>query len=320
MYMRIALVVLATGALITGCSGGKTKGPSARRASPHVTPQAKPLTEVQARAIFERSERVNNEANAKVSDPLLRSNEIGPMLEVDLAGNKRIRSKKQKKISPFFHANTRFFIPRNANPAWFGVLGSVGKDTEIQIMLDTGGGVYKNVLGCWLGAGQKVPAIARDADGFATAVTTGTTVGVSTKIAAYLTAVAAGKHAPGGIKSGRLTSRVGKSWARSVARINAGHRWSGSVTWTARPDSVYALKTADGGAVVFDAETETENYTATQPNVWFEPDSRYFGLGPKRYFVNFSGELVWQHATYVPSQGPASVLADSANATRATGS
>jgi hypothetical protein len=32
---------------------------------------------------------------------LLRSNETGPMLEVDLVVNKRIRAKQKKKIAPF---------------------------------------------------------------------------------------------------------------------------------------------------------------------------------------------------------------------------
>jgi hypothetical protein len=321
MNSRIVLAAALVGALVTGCGNGADKGPPERGTSPSAASAAKTLTEAQARAVLARYVQVNNQANQKVSDALLRSNETGPMLEVDLAGNKRIRAKKEKKIKPFYYHNPRFFIPRGVSPAWFGVLATTGSDgTEFLIFVDTGGGTYKATAGPWLAKGQKVPPIAQDADGSATAVTTGPALGIGTRHAAYLTAAAAGRRVPGGFSPGPFTSQLGKNWAASVKRTNGGHRWSGGVDWKARPQPVYALKTADGGALVITIATQSESYRAVQPNVWFRPDSSFFGLGPERYYSRFSGDRLWEFATYVPAQGRAAVLADAAHSIAATGS
>jgi hypothetical protein len=143
---------------------------------------------------------------------------------------------------------------------------------------------------------------------------------VGTRYAKYLTAAAAGRRVPGGFGSGPLTTPIGKDWAAWVRRTNGGRRWRGGVDWTARPQPVYALKTADGGALVINTATQSENYRAVQPNVWFRPDSTFLGLGPERYYQRFSGDRLWEVATYVPPRGRASVLADAVHPIFATGS
>jgi hypothetical protein len=198
-------------------------------------------------------------------------------------------------------------------------VGASGKDKEFLILVDTGGGTYKAAAAAWFANGQKIPAIARAADGSATAVTTGPAVGIGTQQAAYLTAAANGKRVPDGIAPGPLTSQVGKSFAKSVKKTNDGHRWRGGVGWEARPQPVYALKTADGGALVVNVALQTESYTAVKSNVWFQPDPSYFGLGAKRFYQHFTGEQLWTFAIYVPSQGKASVLADSEEPVRVSG-
>jgi hypothetical protein len=317
---RILIGAIAAGSLVAGCGGGGDKRPPVHTTSPSLAPAAKALTETQARAVLTRYARVNNQANAKVSDALLRSNETGPMLEVDLVSNKRIRAKQEKKFESFTYRDPQFFIPRNVSPAWFGVLArsSLG-DKEFIVFVDTGGGAYKATVGPWIAKGQKFPAIARNADGSAVAVTTGPAVGIGTTYAAYLTAAAAGKRVPGGISPGPLTSQLGKSWAKSVTRTISDHMWLGGTNWKARPQPVYALKTADGGALVVNTATQSESYAAIGPNVWLEPDS-YSGLGPKRYYHKFTGTQLWEFATYAPPQGTASVLADAAHTISATGS
>jgi hypothetical protein len=320
MNSRIVVAAALVGALAAGCGNGAGKAPPARGTSPSAASSAKTLTEAQARAVLAHYVQVNNQANQKVSDALLRSNETGPMLEVDLAGNKRIRAKKEKKIKPFEYHNPRFFIPRGVSPAWFGVLAATGGDTEFLVFVDTGGGTYRATVGPWLAKGQKVPPIALGADGSATAVTTGPALGVGTRHAAYLTAAAAGRRLPGGFSPGPFTSRLGKNWATSVKRTNGGHRWSGGVEWKARPQPLYALKTADGGALVITTATQSESYRAVRPNVWFRPDSSFFGLGPERYYNRFSGDRLWEFASYVPARGRASVRADTTNTITATGS
>ena len=311
----------ALGTLVAGCGTGDDGGNTATdRKSPAPAPAT--VTEAQAKAIFAKYQKVNNEANAKVSDELLRANETGPMLEVDLVGNKLIRAKKSKKISAFHYRNPDFFVPRGASPAWFAVTATSvpGGDKQILVFADTGGGVYKAAVGPWLGKGQKFPEIARDPDGTATAVTSGPALGVGAQLCAHLTAMAGGERPPGGIASGPLLSEIGESWAKGVRKITRAKRWSGGASWKPRPQPVYALKTADGGALVMSASTQTESYTAMGPDVWFQPDQKFFGLGPKRYYSKFSGEQLYEFATHVPPNGSANFVASAADPISATGS
>jgi hypothetical protein len=279
------------------------------------------VTQAQAQAIFEHFQKVNNEANAKVSDQLLRSNETGPMLEVDLAYNKRIRAKQEKKISAFHDRVVQFIRPRVTGTSWFAVAAKAAKSgqTEFLIFVDTGGGKYKAAAGPWLEKGQKLPVIARGPDGSATAVTRGPALGIGTKISDYLSAAALNKRPAAGLAPGPLTSELGKGWAKAVTRTNSGLRWSGGTAWKARSQPVYALRTADGGALVVSISIQSETYTAIRPNVWFQPDPEFWGLGPKRYYTRFSGSRLWEFATHVPPSGPAAVLASDANAISATG-
>lgn len=323
--LHVVLGAAVLGTLAAGCGTSAADGhkhTTGSRTSPSRPPAVTPVTEAQAKAIFANYQKVNNQANARVSDALLRSNETGPMLEVDLAGNKRIRAKQEKKIPAFFYRDAQFFIPHTTGPAWFAVTAKStdGGETEMLVFLDTGGGSYKATAGPWLAKGQKFPAIARNADGSATAVTTGAALGVGTKISDYLSVAALGKRPAAGFAPGPLTSQLGKSWAKSVNRTNGGHRWSGGTSWKARPQPVYALKTADGGALVISVSVQSETYTAIRPDVWFRPDQVFFGLGPKRYYTRFSGDRLWEFATHVPPTGPAAVLASATHSISATGS
>lgn len=321
MRYRIVIGAVAIGSLVAGCGGGGTKNTPAHQSSPSRSHAAAALTEAQARTVFTNYEKVNNEANAKVSDALLRQNETGPMLEVDLVGNKRIRAKQESKIKPFHYKSAQFFIPHDVSPAWFAAFAPVtSSDKEFVVFVDTGGGKYKATAGSWLAKGQKLPSIARGADGSATAVTTGPALGVNTRLSTYLTYVAARQKAPSGFAPGPLTSTLGRDWAKSVLKITNDNQWQGRTEWAARPQPVYALKTTDGGALVLSAVAQALRYTATRPNVWYQPPQGFFGLGPKRYHHSFRGEWLWTFATHVPPQGRASVVASGVHTISATGS
>ncbi|GAA4624527.1 lipoprotein [Actinoallomurus vinaceus] len=321
MRYGIVLTAVAVGSLVAGCGGGGTKQKTAHSSSPSASPAAATLTEAQARAVFASYEKVNNEANSKVSDALLRQNETGPMLEVDLAGNKRIRAKQESKIKPFYYKSPQFFIPHGVSPAWFAVLAPVTTgDKEYVVFADTGGGKYKAAMGAWLAKGQQFPSIARGADGSVTAVTTGPALDVGTRLSSYLSYVAARQKAPEGFAPGPLTSKLGQRWAKDVYKINSGNRWRGRSEWAPRTQPVYALKTTDGGALVLSPSVQALVYTAIQPNVWYKPPTDFYGLGPKRYYHRFRGEWLWTFATHVPPQGQASVVASGVHAISATGS
>ncbi|MEU5994651.1 hypothetical protein ABZ806_37230 [Spirillospora sp. NPDC047418] len=314
--------IAVLGTLVAGCGFGDAGGDEGKDpAAPSAQPTAASVTEARARTIFAHYQKVNNKANAQVSDELLRSIESGPMLEADLAGNKSIRGKYEKKIAAFTLRDPQFFIPHTTGPAWFAVTAVDPKDggTELSVFVDTGGGVYKTASAAWLAKGKKFPAIARNADGSATAVTEGAALGVGGKLSQYLTAAVHGEQ-PTGFVPGPLTSTLGKKWAKSVRKINGGYSWVGGTSWKARPQPVYALKTADGGALVMSVSSQSLTYTALHEKAWYQPGSSFFGLGPKRYHKRFSGELLWMFATHVPASGPADVLAKYCLAVSASGS
>lgn len=322
MRKGIVLGSVALSVLTAAGCGGETTPTPRHSSTSSGSPAPTAVTEAQARAIFADHEKVNNEANSKVSDALLRQNETGPMLEIDLAGNKRIRAKQAKKIKPFHYEGARFFIPHNVSPAWFAVSARVKGEsgTEFLVFVDTGGGKYKSAVGAWVAKGQKLPAIARGADGSATAVTTGPALGVGTRLATYLTYTADRKKSPEAFASGPLTSTLGRNWARTVLELTSRGRWQGRTQWAARPQPVYALKTADGGALVLSAVVQALRYTAARPNVWYRPAQDFYGLGPKRYYHRFTGEWLWTFATHVPSTGLPSVAASGVDPISATGS
>ncbi|WP_329243452.1 hypothetical protein OG417_45940 [Actinoallomurus sp. NBC_01490] len=89
MLFRVITGVAIAGSLIAGCGGGAGEVSPSRSASP----ADGVLTEAQARTILDRYTKGINQANAQLSDALLRSNQTGPMLEIYLAFYQRIRTR-----------------------------------------------------------------------------------------------------------------------------------------------------------------------------------------------------------------------------------
>jgi hypothetical protein len=297
---RVVSGLVAFGILAAGCGSATGEGdasPSPSTASP--TPAAAAPTLAQARAILSNYEKVNNEANSHLSDKLISSIETGPMLKGDLIDYKITRAGDEPKIKSFTYRSPHFYIPRNAGTGWFAVdaTSSSSGGNEFLVFAKTGG-TYKLATSAWRGKGR-FPSIALDPDGSATAVSGAATPRVAASHSQFLTTTAAGLRGSG-FAAGVSTTQLGKAWYNNVAKIKAGGSWLGGTNWKPRTDPVYALKTTDGGALVWYTATQSLDYHTVSPTAWYEPIKSLRALGPDRYHSTFHGTWLWRFAAHVP--------------------
>jgi hypothetical protein len=312
----VAIGILAGGCGSAGGGGGASPGPS----NASTTPAAAALTLAQARAILTNYEKVNNQANSHLSGKLLSSIETGPMLKGDLVDYKITRAGDEPKIKSFTYRSPHFYIPGNAGAGWFAVSATSSNSggNEFLVFAKTGG-TYKLATSVWRGK-ARFPSIAVNPDGSATAVTGAATAQVATSHSQFLTTTAAGLRGSG-FAAGVSTTQLGKTWYKNVAKIKAGGSWLGGTNWKPRTDPVYALKTTDGGALVWYTATQSLDYHTVSPTAWYLPDKTLRALGPDRYHSTFHGTWLWRFAAHVPQgAGPISVVGAGNLAIGASGS
>lgn len=292
---------MTLGMLAAGCgdAGGGGGGTSPSPSASATTPAANALTEAQARAIFTKYQKTNNQANAHLSDKTLSTIETGAMLKGDLADYKVTRAHLDPKIKPFSYHSPRFYIPRNAD--WFAVDAKPTGGGEEFLVFAASGGTYKLATSAWKDK-TSFPAIARGADGSATAVTTPPTTKVAAAHSEYLTNVAAGLRGSG-FASGALTSKLGTQWHGFVNKITSDPSWRGGTTWKPADYPVYALATADGGALVWYTATQSLDYSTGNPTAWYRPDKPFFAFGPQKYHHDYHGTWLWRFAAHLPKDG-----------------
>jgi hypothetical protein len=299
---RLVTGLVAFGILAAGCgSGGGGAKPAPSKAS--TTPTAAALTEAQARTVFTRYQKINNQANSHLSDKLISTIETGPMLKADLVDYKITRAGDEPKIKAFTYRSPHFYIPGNAGTPWFAVDAKSTLGGEEFLVFVQSGGTYKLATSAWKSK-DPFPSIALGPDGSATAVTGGATTQVAASHSQYLTTTAAGLRGDG-FAPGASTTQLGKTWEKNVAKITQGGAWQGGTSWKPRTDPVYALKTTDGGTLVWYTATQNLDYHTIQPNTWYRPEKDFFALGPDRYYHTFHGTTLWKFAAHLPPKAGA---------------
>jgi hypothetical protein len=257
--------------------------------------------------------------NSHLSDKLLSSIETGPILKGDLIDYKITRAGDEPKIKAFTYRSPHFYIPRNAGTPWFAVDATSSLGGEEFLVFVQSGGTYKLTTSAWR-AKERFPSIALNADGSATAVTGGATAQVATSHSQFLTTTAAGLRGSG-FAAGALTTQLGKTWEGNVGKIKEGGSWLGGTNWKPRTDPVYALKTTDGGTLVWYTATQSLDYHTVAPNAWYRPEKPLFALGPDRYHHTFHGTSLWKFAAHLPQgDGSISVVGSSHQPLGASGS
>jgi hypothetical protein len=238
--------------------------PSASQTSQSPQAQA-PLTLAQAQAVLGNYTTVNNNANAQRSDTLLTTIETGSSFAIDAGLYVQQQAEQAAPFPAFGPAQATYYIPRDQpadGPRWFVVqvanafAANPQKVTSTEYLLFTQsapGAAWVDTLEPFLLSGASAPQIAVGADGLATAVSPAS--GSVTVAPGTLPAVtAASLDGTGG--GGAAVADPGNLADRSDQRT-----WQGKVTGGTVVDThaaaagangqEFALRTADGGALVF---------------------------------------------------------------------
>jgi hypothetical protein len=276
--MRLRPAVLAAFIIpLSSCSG-----PGAGPGGPSPAP---PLTLSEAREVLNKYEGTNNQANKVLDDKLLASAETGAQLDMDTAGYKLRRATRQR-FTEFTYAKPAFFVPRlNAYPRWFAVGatsraartgsrqgGGRQRASEHQHALlfvqDKAGARWRLAADPFPTAGP-LGGVAVDKNGYAASVPLGDkrlALAPSKVGAAHAALLTSGPKAPAaaGIGPGPHTTQAYEALKRATGQFS---RVGVGLTSLFAPSTapVYALRTTDGGALVWYVLQQNERYTAKKP-------------------------------------------------------
>ena len=263
--------------------------------------------------------QVNNQANESYSDSRLATIESGSSYTMD-AGSYRfaLGSTDRTPYAAFELTGTRYYIPRlprTAYPRWFVVRGSyvtlsAGKNlgsAYIVFAQDSPGAAWKDVTEPDILPGRALPQIATGYGGYAESVAAdaaGLSVApdkIGQVTATWLDQVAASTSNTAVLAdAGNLTDLKDEVFWRSG---EGGATFDAADTHSVPADPVFALKTTDGGALVF--------YTVAAHLVLTPPDGDtisalnipgYYSPSTSAGLTSAAVGYVEQFATYVPAR------------------
>ncbi|MCW2905023.1 MAG: hypothetical protein JWO67_7288 [Streptosporangiaceae bacterium] len=272
--MRLRVAVIAALILpLSSCggSGAKLTGASA----------APPLTMGEAQEVLSRYETTNNQANKVLDDRLLASAEMSPQLDMDAAAYKLRRATKQRFIQ-FNYTKPTFFIPRlSSYPRWFAVAAAskeapgsrqgaaqrrgYAQQHALLFVQDKAGATWRLAADPYP-TSKPLTGIALDKDGYASVVR-----GNDSKLvlqparlgAAHAALLTNGPKAPGasGIAPGPHTTQAYDALKAATGQFSKmGVDLTSQFTPSSSP--IYALRTNDGGAMVWYVLQQNERYSA----------------------------------------------------------
>lgn len=248
--------------LATGCTS-PSADPAARTAA---TPL---VTEAEANKIVDSYEILNNDANAALSAAEMAKAEGGALLTNDQGYFTEAKGMAEKAVkdnlAPFAYVNRTFFIPPlSAKADWFalkaqGATIENGKPgtPDVQIIRFV---IFKKTADGWramLSGGfsgdevSKVPQVAVDQDGLAEVVDPSAKIGDTAP--ADLAGLVADLYVTGARNSplAETTARDKAAGAKSSRESSmGGHAHADFTKAEPRDGTTYALRTADGGALV----------------------------------------------------------------------
>lgn len=321
-YGRVAGGVLA-GCLVAGCSGLPGMDPAAWQGAetPSATPssttsgtQKTPEPSASAPALTAESvlkEYIdrNNKANTALDDDLLARNEAGSSLAIDKAAylSQRKLGKKREGYTPFEYVKPTFVAP--ASKRWFltttywkNKKKSAKTPTFLLFAHDQGAWkqVYSPDVFDAIDA-DELPKIQTDASGAATEVDAADGTGLLMSPADFAKNYSAHLAGKG---SAAAKSRFASDGLTTTAAKNRIHmRKFAKLTENIGPAKEYpsfALRTADGGALVFTTLARSKTYDVHQGPQRYYVYQENSGLLPGKYYNWMRiGELV-QVAAHIP--------------------
>jgi hypothetical protein len=321
--MRLHPAVLAAFILpLSACSGGS--GSSTEAAGGTSTT---PLTKAQAQQVLSAYQATNNRANKALNAGLLASAETGPQLDMDTAGYKLRRATKQK-FAEFTYTKPVFYIPRMSGyPRWFAAEALSSPDTgagrrvavppmaqqhrhALLFVQDKAGAPWRLAADPYP-TGRALSGIAVDSAGYATAVPPDDArlalapAQVGAAHAALLTA------GPKAAAANGIGSGVHTTLAYTALRKATGQFTRVGVNLTSRfaPSTapVYALRTTDGGALVWYVLQQNERYATKKPGI-VSISGDLVGLAPPgKVQDRLDTTVLVQYLSKIPPKGKGTV-------------
>jgi hypothetical protein len=262
------------------------------------------LTKAQAAQVLARYQAVNNRANGGLDADLLGSVETGAQLEMDRADYKQHRATKEK-LRTFSYTAPTYYIPRQAGyPRWFAASATSGRARHALVFTQERAG------GPWLLAADpyplEQPGIALDKDGYATAVPPGSVPA---------THVATLNGGAKGMAPGPYTTGAHDALTKAQAALGQrGVRFSSR--FAVDPQHAFALRTTDGGALVWYVLRQSERYDVPKSGL-VGSGGEVAGLVNKRVRHSLSTTALVQYLTVVPPNGSPRVIGSYRKAVRA---
>jgi hypothetical protein len=345
--MRLQPAVLA--ALVLSLASCADSGSDSSHAA-----TAAPLTKAQAQQVLSAYQTTNNRANLALDATLLASAETGAQLDMDTAGYKLRRATNQKFVQ-FSYTKPVFYIPRlSGYPRWFAVdaisapAAGPGQDQRQRSGQRSSGGrqavvppmpqqhrhallfVQDKAGAPWRLAadpyptGKSLGGVAVDSAGYATAVSpqdAKLTLSPTKIGAAHAALLTDGPKAAGvgGIGAGLHTTKTYDALRQATGQfIRIGVGLTTRFAPTTEP--VYALRTSDGGALVWYVLRQNERYATRKPGV-VTISGDLVGLAPPgKVKERLDTTVLIQYLAKVPpkGKGPAEVIGTYRKAVQAT--
>ncbi|MFG3441102.1 hypothetical protein ACGF0J_27950 [Nonomuraea sp. NPDC047897] len=308
---RVAGGVLA-GCLVAGCSflPGLNRTAEQGQATPAATATPKPSASAlapMAQSVLKDYIKRNNAANEALSDDLLATYEGGSSLAIDKAAYLSQRKLGDDEYTPFSYVRPTFVAPATrqwflASVYWKGRSKTAEDPTYLVFARDRGAwrqmyapDVFENLTA------DDVPKLQTDAAGAATEVDQADATGLLMSPADF-----AGDYADHLMGKGSTATR--SRFAADVLTTNAATnrikmRRYARLTEDVNPATEYpsyALRTADGGALVFTTLQRTKRYDviqSSQRNYVFQKDN---GILPGKYYTYMTVGDLLQVAAYIP--------------------
>lgn len=259
----------------------KDQAPSASAKKQQVIPPA--LSKQQALAEIHRYSQINNKANTTRDRHLLDTIEDGPLYAMSTAEYKQdegLTKAESKPYTPWSYTttNAKLYIPRIApgRPRWFAAALSFDKNkapSRLAVFAEQPQHERWEMVSVLDLDEKQLPNIALDADGYATALP-------AKSLAAGPDVLRRGvidNFSTGGENSGKQIYASTKASKRQIEIHNdAGSHYGSRATSTfagATNDfqDTYALKTTDGGALVFFSHTHTQTDTVANIGLQINP-------------------------------------------------
>ncbi|WP_311765442.1 hypothetical protein [Streptomyces zingiberis] len=274
-----------------------------RTASP--APTAEPaLTKKEALAQIAHYSKINNEANSHNKRKLLDTIEDGPLYAMSVADYEQdegLPKADRKKYKPWSYdlASTDVYIPRFTarQQRWFAAVTYSGKNDKYARVLVMAEQAttrrWEMVAAVDLDDKKQLPKIALDADGYATAVDATSTKNVAAPVDVLRDAVL-DNFATGGDLTGKKVFTTTKTSTRQIkVHDDTLHKFGsrGTTQFSAAATEFtgsYALRTADGGALVVFAHTHTQRDAVAHSGLQIVPDKddrAWLGDKPSPYFT-----------------------------------